>query len=148
MDINGIDEAAPVISRQSAVIVASIENLWRLHTDINGWPSWQKAIDRAHLEGAFQTGARFLWETYKLTIASTVYQVEPHRHTLWGGPSEGITGIHSWTFTQVDGAVRVDTAESWSGDPVTADVANMQAALDGSLTAWLGYLRDAAQPLR
>jgi hypothetical protein len=33
--VNGIDEAAPVISRHSAVIVASIENLWRLHTDVN-----------------------------------------------------------------------------------------------------------------
>jgi len=130
------------------VIGAPIETLWRLHTDINAWPTWQKAIDRAHLEGAFQPGAAFSWETYNLTITSTVYQVEPHRHTPWGGPSEGITGIHSWTFTPVGDGVRVDTEESWSGDPVTADVASMQAALDGSLTAWLGHLRDAAERLR
>jgi hypothetical protein len=61
------------------------------------------------------------------------------------GPSEGITGIHAWSFTPVDGSVRVDTEESWSGDPVTADVAGMQAALDASLSAWLDHLRVAAE---
>jgi uncharacterized protein YndB with AHSA1/START domain len=144
VSIDSIDERAPVISRHSAVIAASIETVWRLHTDIDAWPTWQKAIDRAHLEGEFQPGATFAWETYDLAIVSTVYEVEPRRHTLWGGPSAGITGIHSWTFTPVDGGVRVDTEESWSGDPVTADVAGMQTALDGSLTAWLEHLRVAA----
>ena len=64
---------------------------------------------------------------------------------MWGGPSAGITGIHSWTFTPVPGGVRVDTEESWSGGPIEADVAGMQQALDGSLIAWLEYLAAAAQ---
>jgi hypothetical protein len=54
---------------------------------------------------------------------------------------EGTTGIHSWTFTPIGGGVQVDTEESWSGEPVTADVAGMQAALDRSLTAWLDRRR-------
>ena len=145
MSVNSIDEQAPVISRHSIVITAPIGTLWRLHTDVNAWPNWQKAIDRSQLEDDFRPGGTFTWETYHLTISSTIYQVEPQRHTLWGGPSEGITGIHSWTFTLVDGGVRVDTEESWSGAPVTADVAGMQTALDGSLKAWLDHLRVAAE---
>lgn len=104
MSIDSIDERAPVISRHSAVIAASIDTLWRLHTDINAWPTWQKAIDRAHLEGEFQPGATFTWETYGLSIVSIVYQVEPQRHTLWGGPSAGITGGPSPRSTAVYGS--------------------------------------------
>ena len=54
-------------------------------------------------------------------------------------------GIHSWTFTPVEGGTRVDTAESWSGEPIEADVEAMQAALDGSLMAWLGHLDTAGK---
>jgi|SRR5947207_1956562 len=141
----GIDTDAPVIARHSTTIAAPPSLVWRLHTDIDAWPSWQKAIDEAHLDGPFAAGAVFSWRTYNLRIESTVYQVDPERHTLWGGPSEGITGIHSWAFTPVPGGVRIDTEESWSGGPVEADVAGMQQALDGSLIAWLEYLAAAAQ---
>jgi len=41
--------------------------------------------------------------------------------------------------------VRVDTQESWSGEPIEADPAGMQAALDASLVAWLAYLTSAAE---
>lgn len=145
MTVDGIDRQAPVIARHSAVIGAPLDVVWRLHTDINRWPGWQQAIDEAHLDGPFVPGAIFTWRTYNLSITSTVYRVEARRHTLWGGPSEGITGIHAWNFTPVEGGVRVDTEESWSGDPVQADTAGMQAALDASLTAWLGYLGAAAR---
>ena len=145
MNPERIDANAPVIARHSTTIAAPLSLVWQLHTGIDAWPTWQKAIDEAHLDGAFAAGAVFTWRTYNLRIESTVYQVEPERHTLWGGPSEGITGIHSWTFTPVPGGVRVETEESWSGSPVEADIAGMQQALDGSLTAWLEYLAAAAQ---
>jgi hypothetical protein len=76
---------------------------------------------------------------------STIYQVEPMRHTLWGGPSEGIVGIHSWTFTDQGDAVLVATEESWSGQPVEDQAQDLQSALDGSLIAWLKFLAEAAQ---
>jgi hypothetical protein len=70
VSVNSIDEQAPVISRRSIVIAAPIGTLWRLHTDVNAWPNWQKAIDRSHLEDDFRPGATFTWETYNLTISS------------------------------------------------------------------------------
>jgi len=144
MSPTGIDPDAPVVARHSAVLAAPPELVWQLHTGVNSWPAWQHDIDEAHLDGAFAPGATFTWLTHNLSITSTVYQVEPHRHTLWGGPSAGITGIHSWTFTPVSGGVRVETEESWSGAPVEAARADLQAGLDASLIAWLGYLADAA----
>ena len=142
---NDIDQQAPVISRHSAVIEAPIEVLWGLHTDIDAWPSWQPDIEAARLDGSFDPGSTFSWQTGGLDIESTIYRVEPERRTLWGGPAHGIVGIHEWTFTPVGDGVRVDTAESWSGEPIEANPAAMQDALDGSLVAWLGHLRTAAE---
>jgi len=148
MNPDSIDVDAPVVARHSAVIAAPVGVVWRLHTNVDAWPSWQHEIDEAHLDGPFAPGAAFTWHTYNLRINSTVYQVEPERHTLWGGPSEGITGIHAWTFTPVPGGVRVDTEESWSGESVQAAKATMQAGLDAALTGWLGNLAVAAEQRR
>lgn len=77
-------------------------------------------------------------------LGRTIYQIEPERRTLWGGPAHGIIGMHEWTFTTVEGSIRVETVESWSGEHVEADVEKMQAALYGALVAWLKHLRTAA----
>ncbi len=140
---NEIDTQAPVISRHSAVIDAPIEVLWALHTAVNAWPDWQADIETARLDGPFAPGSTFSWHTSGLDINSTNYEVEFGRRTLWGGPAHGIVGIHEWRFTPVGGGTRVETAESWSGEPIEANVEAMQKALDGSLVAWLGHL-DAA----
>ena len=145
MTPNDIDLQAPVISRHSTVIYAPIEVLWRLHTDVDAWPAWQPDIERARLDGPFAPGSAFSWHTSGLDIESTIYRVEPERRTLWGGPAHGIVGVHEWTFAPAEGGTRVETAESWSGEPVEADVEAMQAALDGSLVAWLGHLAAAAE---
>ena len=47
-------------------------------------------------------------------------------------------------FAETDGGVRVTTNESFAGDPVSDDIAGVQAQLDASLVAWLDYLRSAA----
>ena len=144
MNPNDIDAQAPVVSRHSIVIAAPIDVLWRLHTDVEAWPSWQPDIETARLEGPFAPGSAFSWHTSGLDIESTIYEVEPERRTLWSGTAHGIVGIHEWTFTPVEGGARVETAESWSGGPIVADPGAMQAALDGSLVAWLGHLQAAA----
>jgi hypothetical protein len=41
--------------------------------------------------------------------------------------------------------VLVRTEESWEGEPVEAQVETLQAALDGSLRAWLENLKRAAE---
>jgi hypothetical protein len=54
VSVNGIDEQAPVISRHGIVVAAPIETLWRLHTDVNAWPSWQKAGPVSQAGGGFR----------------------------------------------------------------------------------------------
>ena len=144
-EIARIDMSAPVISRQEIAIDAPLGVVWDLHVDAPSWPTWNPDITDVTMEQQFAPGASFLWHTAGLAIQSTVSAVTPHARTLWGGTVQGITGIHEWTFTETDNGVRVVTEESWSGEPVEANVAAMQAGLDQSLVSWLHHLKAAAE---
>src|SRR5215469_6682534 len=141
----GIDGNAPVIARHETDIGAPLETVWRLHTDVNGWPAWQADITAARLDGPFEPGASFAWTSKGFTVTSTIYAAVGHARVLWGGTAGGITGIHDWLFTQTPAGVHVTTRESFAGQPVEADTASMQAILDTSLAAWLKNLKAAAE---
>jgi hypothetical protein len=140
-----IDETAPVIARHEIEIAAPLATVWGLHTDINAWPTWQTEVTSARIVGPLEPGATFAWSTFGLDVTSTVYRVEEHSGTLWGGPASGIDGVHEWIFRETPTGVRVSTSESWSGPPVDADAATLQAQLDASLVSWLRHLKAAAE---
>jgi uncharacterized membrane protein len=54
-----IDRDAPVIARHEIDINAPLETIWRLQTNVNGWPAWQTDITAARLDGPFQPGSSF-----------------------------------------------------------------------------------------
>lgn len=140
-----IDTAAPVIVRRRIVIDASPETVWAVHTDLGAWPSWNPDIDRVDTPDRLEVGSTFHWLTHGLEVTSTVYELVPAERITWGGPAQGITGIHVWTFTAREDGTEVMTEESWSGQPVDAQRDDLQAALDGSLQAWLDNLKLAAE---
>ncbi|MGY0235908.1 SRPBCC family protein [Longispora urticae] len=140
-----IDRTAPVLVRHEVLIAADPAAVWRLHTDIAAWPAWNTDITTARLAGPLAEGATFHWHTHGLDIASTVLELVPGARIVWGGPAHGIDGVHVWTFAPADGGTLVTTEESWAGPPVDADPVGLRAALDASLTAWLGNLRVAAE---
>jgi uncharacterized protein YndB with AHSA1/START domain len=140
-----VDRDAAVVVRQETRIDAPIERVWRLHTDVDGWPQWHSDIDTAHAGGPLAVGSTFHWSTAGLSIASTVYAIDAPHRILWGGPAQGITGIHQWTFAPEGSGVLVRTEESWDGEQVRADRANLQTALDASITSWLAHLRKVAE---
>ena len=52
---------------------------------------------------------------------------------------------HEWVYTPTPTGSHVATHESFSGQPVDADIPGMQSALDKSLTDWLGHLKATAE---
>ncbi|MFF4342806.1 SRPBCC family protein [Kitasatospora sp. NPDC001540] len=140
-----IDETAPVIVRLSTVIDAPIGTVWSLHTDVDSWAAWNADVDRAELAGPLRPGASFRWRTHGLDIVSTVREVVPGERLVWGGPANGIDGVHVWTFEQTGDRVTVRTEESWSGAPVDAAAEELRRALHDSLTAWLAALKARAE---
>jgi hypothetical protein len=140
-----IDRSAPVIAVHEIDIEASLDTVWRLHADVNAWPSWQAEITAASIDGAFEPGSSFEWTSYGFSVTSTIYELAERARVLWGGAAGGITGIHEWLFTETPAGVHVTTTESFAGEPVEADAPGMQTALDASLVAWLGHLKTAAE---
>ncbi|MFJ6530474.1 SRPBCC family protein [Streptomyces longwoodensis] len=140
-----IDETAPVIVRLSTVIDAPLERIWALHTDIDTWAEWNADVDQAELDGPLLPGTSFRWKTHGLDITSTVREIVPGRRLVWGGPANGIEGVHVWTFEQTGSQVTVHTEESWSGAPVDAAVEQLGQALQQSLTTWLTSLKSRAE---
>ncbi|MFJ3224277.1 SRPBCC family protein [Streptomyces sp. NPDC086783] len=144
----GIDEEAPVITRDDIVIHASLDRVWRVQTDVENWPAWQPNVSSSvkQTPGRLRPGSSWVWSTEGLEdITSTVKQVQPKRRIVWGGPAQGITAVHVWTFTQAPDGVHVHTEESWTGDPVAANTVYLQGALDASLENWLNNLKSQAE---
>ena len=140
-----IDRAAPVIAVHEIDIEAPMDTVWRLHTDVNEWPTWQTDITAAYIDGTLGPGVSFDWTSYGFSVTSTVYDLAERSRVLWRGTSAGITGVHEWLFSETPGGVHVTTTESFAGDPVAADAPGMQTVLDASLAAWLGHLKAAAE---
>ena len=140
-----IDKNAPLFSRDEILIDAPLSTVWGLHTDISSWSEWLPDIDSSTIEEPLAVGTIFHWQTFGLSIESTIREIEPPRRIVWSGPAQGITAIHVWTMTPSENGVRVHTEESWDGDPVRAQPEEMQQALDGSLRAWLQNLKQKAE---
>jgi hypothetical protein len=146
-----IDHSAPVITRDDIDIQAPLHRIWTIQTDVEAWPTWQPDVITVTKEspGPLRAGSRFRWSVQGLqNITSTVKQVWPNRRIAWGGPAQGITATHVWTFTPTRNGVHVHTEESWSGAPISANVPAMQQALDASLDAWLHNLKRKAEATR
>ena len=142
MDINA---DAPVITRDEILISAPIQTIWDIQTDVAGWPSWQPDVDGAEAADPLTVGSVFRWQTAGLDITSTVEEIDAPHRIVWGGPAQGIVAVHVWTLDERDDGVLVRTAESWEGEPVAAQTEPLQAALDGSLRAWLENLKRTAE---
>ncbi|MFI9581734.1 SRPBCC family protein [Streptomyces sp. NPDC052236] len=142
-----IDRHAPVITRDDIFIRASLKQVWDVQTDVENWPSWQPDVNSVQREdsGRLKPGSVFRWHVQGLDVTSTVKQVEPLRRLVWGGPANGITAVHVWTFTPTRHGVLVHTEESWSGAPVEANIPYAQGALDASLRGWLENLKRTAE---
>lgn len=140
-----INQNAPVITRDQAVISAPLERVWNIQIDVAAWPQWQPDVDSVTVDGPLAVGRSFRWQTAGLDIVSTVKVMEPFGRIEWGGPANGITAIHVWSFDETSSGVLVETEESWEGAPVDAATEQMQAALDDSLAQWLRNLKAKAE---
>jgi uncharacterized protein YndB with AHSA1/START domain len=140
-----VDRTAPVLALHEIDIEAPLDTVWKLHVDVNAWPSWQTDITDARIDGRLEPGVSFDWTSYGFSVTSTVYEMTEPTRVLWGGTSGGISGVHEWLFEETPGIVHVTTTESFAGEPVEADASGMQTLLDASLVAWLGHLKTAAE---
>ncbi|MFJ5993325.1 SRPBCC family protein [Lentzea sp. NPDC092896] len=158
----GINPAAQLHHRTETRINAPLDAVWKVQTEVEGWPAWQKAVTTAKRldQGELKAGSKFEWTTpapatpvspaTTLNITSTVLGVKTGECVRWSGPAVGQglgidEGVHVWTFTEVDGGVLVRTEESWTGAQLEADPATAIKVLAPGLDFWLADLKAAAE---
>jgi hypothetical protein len=110
-----IDKNAPLVGKKEVIINASLEKVWKIQTDINGWPSWQKNVSEARLKGELKKGTKFFWKAMGMKITSILEEVEPKKKIGWSGKSLGMSAVHIWYFEKEGNNTRVVTEEFLSG---------------------------------
>ena len=157
-----VDTSAKIRFRTETVIAAPLRTVWRIQTDVERWPSWQKPVlsSKRLDRGPLRRGSSFRWTTSvpetelnpatTLVVTSTVRQLQDQKCVRWDGPAIGAglsidEGVHVWTFTEVGGRTLVRTEETWRGDQVEQDVGFSTTALGMGLETWLTELKTEAE---
>ncbi|MGD2082170.1 MAG: SRPBCC family protein [Chromatiales bacterium] len=142
MDIN---RDAPVVASAEALIEAPVDLVWSLLIDIDGWPRWNPAVERAALDGPPQAGTAFRWKAGGASIASRLEAVRRPAHLVWTGRTRGIRAVHAWHLRAEEGGTRVRTEESFDGVWLRLLAGPMRRMLASSLEQGLGALKGAAE---
>ncbi|MER6945937.1 SRPBCC family protein [Nonomuraea sp. NPDC000554] len=152
----GVDPAAKARYRAEIFIQAPLRTIWRLQTDVEGWPSWQKPVAPMTVKrldpGPLRKLSQFQATIHlppnppappgTVVITSTVQQLQYGKCIRWTGPADGagfhIDGTHVWNFIKVPGGVLVRTEESHTGPQADPNS-------DMGLETWLSDLKTAAE---
>ncbi|MFY0254579.1 SRPBCC family protein [Chitinophaga sp. 30R24] len=137
----GINQNAPVKTTQSIRINAPVATVYNIFTDVDNWPSWQKEISAAKINGQLQVGATIDWKTGGLTIHSTLKTVVPDSVVGWSGKAFGAFANHVWQFEQHEGYTIVTVNESMEGWLVSLLKGYFQSHLELATKNWLEYLK-------
>lgn len=127
---------------------ASVEALWRLLGDVDGWGAWNAGIESIALEGPLAVGATFrMRPPGEDELTSTIAELEPYRLvtdvTELGGltvrvehrldPSEG--GGTLITYRVEVGGPAGDAVAEEVGRAVSADFPDVMAGLAAAATS-------------
>lgn len=142
MDIN---QHAPVIAREELHIAADVQTVWEVLTDIEHWPSWNKAVRQMSVRGPVAPGTPFDWKAGPGTIKSRVAEVVAPTRIVWTGVTFGIRAVDAFSFEASDGGTLVRQAESWEGLPARLFRSRMERSLRASLRDGLRSLKAEAE---
>jgi hypothetical protein len=128
----------------SDVIHSDIKEIWKLMSEVNRWPEWNKAISFAQLEGVFVKGNPFKW-TSGVNIKSILEDVVINKRIVWSSKSVGVKTVQSWDFKKTDEGVLVIVSQSAGGWLTKIASQAVAKKLDKNLREFLFSLKYAAE---
>lgn len=140
-----VNAKAPVLSRNQVEIKAPIETVWKVLTEIQNWPNWQKAVTETEVLGEIREGTRFNWKAGGLSFQSAIHTHVPHSQFGWTGTTLGASAIHNWTFESKDSTTIVKVEESLQGVFPFLFRGYFQKNLDSGMVANLEELKAASE---
>jgi uncharacterized membrane protein len=140
-----VKENAPVVSSAQGEVDAPIDDVWRILTAIEGWPTWNRDVKSVSIDGPVVEGATFRWKAGPSTISSTVTRVDRPRLIAWTGKTLGISAIHVWRLEPRGGRTLVHTEESYEGLVARVLRRSLQKTLDAALKDGVRHLEAEAE---
>lgn len=110
-----ISREAPVVEVAAGYIGAPVETVWRILSDLENWPSWNKSVSKMRLNGPVIAGTSFVWVAGGSRVMSRLEEVIPLKRIAWTGKMFGIRAVHVWELGAKDGETHVQTEESFEG---------------------------------
>lgn len=139
------NKEAALYSKKEVIINSPINKVWKIQSDINNWPKWQKDISYSNLDGKLSVGTTFRWKALGMNIISQIQHVETENVIGWTGNSLGMHAVHYWYFKKIGNTTKVITEESLSGwFPQILKLFN-QNFLNNSLVKSLNLLKHQAE---
>ncbi len=139
--MQNINHKAPVSCAKSIVIPAPASHVWKVLTDINRWPEWQREISKARVNGPLEAGTTFDWKTGGMAIHSTLHTVQPSTHFGWTGKVMGIYAIHNFSLLEENGQTTVRAEESMEGLLASLFRKSFGKSLEKGMLSWLEALK-------
>lgn len=140
-----INAVAPVKCSRGILIDASPTNVWAIMTDIDNWTKWQSDISHPRLNGQLTPNTTFDWKMGGVKIHSTLHTVEPFTKFGWTGKTWGISAIHNWTLTDLNGQTQVSVHESMEGFLAWLLKRPFNKTLAKGMENWLVLLKAACE---
>ncbi len=137
-------EGSLITIEASDVIQSEIKAIWKLMSEVNRWPEWNKAISFARLEGVFVKGTPFRW-TSGVNIRSTLEDVIINKRIVWSTKSVGVKTVQSWEFKKTDEGVLVFVSQSAEGWLTKIASQAVTKKLHKNLNEFLFSLKRAAE---
>ena len=140
-----VNHEAPATGIAEVFIQAPVEKVWRILSELEKWPSWNKSVSMIRVNGPLATGTSFEWMTGGSRIISRLKEVDPPRKIAWSGRMLGIRAIHVWELKAEGEGTRVRTEESFDGIVATLLRGLMKKTLAKALAQGTASLKAAAE---
>ena len=144
-----IKSDAPVIVIRELHIARPPASVWKVLSDIEGWPAWQPEITRAEMSGPLLPGAEFRWRVGASNIRSVLRDVLRPSRLSWTGSFMGLHAIHVWEIEATGEGCLVRSRESLEGWWLAPFRSRIQRSVERSVALWLDALaRRSRQEVR
>ena len=142
-----INQNAPVKCNKSVLINATSVEVWKVLTEIDRWPLWQKEIKSAKLEGPLKAASKFLWKSGGMNIHSEIHTADPYTFFGWTGKALGLSAIHNWRIVDLQSQTEVHMEESMDGMLASLFKKRLNKQLDKNSVKWLVHLQKECEQL-
>jgi uncharacterized protein YndB with AHSA1/START domain len=140
-----IRKNAPAVARARVQIAADPDTVWRLLSDLGGWPRWKSDVRSVSLRGPLAPGSMFVWKAGAGTLRPTLREVERPARIVWSGATLGIKAIDVFRLEPRDDGTLVAQEESWEGLVVSLFAGRLRRTLQSSIDKGLADLKSEAE---